>query len=210
MKAIIFSNGEFNINNNIDKFFYDKCFIVCCDGALNYLYEINITPNIIIGDLDSVNIDILNFYKEKKIKILKFPTKKDFTDTELALEYLIDNCFLDIIIFGALGKRLDHSLANIHLLFKALKHNINLSLVSNYEEVRLIDKNIVLSGKIGDVISLFPLSEEVSGIYTFGLEYPIINGTLSLGDVRGISNVFINNSIEISISSGFLLVILTF
>ncbi len=88
MKICILLNGEIKdydyINNIVTTGSYD--YIICSDGGANHAYNMNIVPNYIIGDLDSVNENIIKYYNSKGVKFKKFPTKKDETDTELCIE----------------------------------------------------------------------------------------------------------------------------
>ena len=87
MKVCIILNGEIKdykyIKNIIYKNNYD--YIICSDGGANHTYKMDIVPDYIIGDLDSVEDNILKYYKSKNVQFEKFPTKKDETDTELSI-----------------------------------------------------------------------------------------------------------------------------
>jgi thiamine pyrophosphokinase len=210
LRVVIFSNGNISNYKNINSYIHNDDFIICCDGGLRHVDNIGLNPKVIMGDLDSVDPELLKKYENNNTDIKQFPAKKDLTDTEIAIEYAINLQCEDILLFGALGGRMDHSLANINLLYYSLNRGIKTILITETEVIRLIDKSITMCGKIGDVVSLLPFSGNVTGISTKGLEYSLNNETLLLGSVRGISNVFIDDIVEITIFSGLLLVIKTF
>ena len=133
MKICIVLNGEIKDFNKtkeiIENENYDS--IICADGGANHLYKMGINPDYIIGDLDSANLDIINYYKEKKVAFEKFPSKKDETDSEICI-FLAEKLKATSIDFiGALGGRIDHTIANINLLYYVL------SLIHIYEPTRL-------------------------------------------------------------------------
>ena len=66
-----------------------NCLIICCDGGARYFQYLRIKPDVIIGDMDSIDPALLASYSTSGIKIIKYPAKKDFTDTELALDYAL-------------------------------------------------------------------------------------------------------------------------
>ena len=123
MKAIIFLNGEYSYEKRfLNEIIDEKDIIFCADGGANYTYKYNIYPNYIIGDLDSIDTIVLDFYKKEMVKIIKFDPEKNYTDFELILHeierYQRENSIIfdNIYVFGGLGKRLDMTLNNINLL----------------------------------------------------------------------------------------------
>ena len=94
--------------------------IIAVDGGANHLYRLGIMPNYILGDLDSIEDDIREYYEASDVVFKKFPTKKDETDAELAVWLVEEVGLLGIDIYAALGGRIDHELANIQLLYYIL------------------------------------------------------------------------------------------
>ena len=118
--AYIFFNGKLLGNVEYFKNFFMQNIgdIFCADGGANLCYELNLIPNEIWGDLDSINKDILNFYEKKNVIIKKFPEDKNFTDSELILNYVKDKTYDKIYCIGAFGGDIAHELTNINLMFK--------------------------------------------------------------------------------------------
>ncbi|TCW38745.1 thiamine pyrophosphokinase [Thermohydrogenium kirishiense] len=207
MKTCIISNGEFNDSDYIRKLINNCDYVICADGGANIAYKLGIVPNLIIGDLDSADKQIIDYYKKNGVIVDKYPTEKDETDTQLATLKAIELGTDEIIYIASIGSRFDHSIANLSLLLYLLKRNIKGIIASEKNEIHLIDRSLELEGKIGDIVSLIPYSTVVKGIYTDGLYYSLSGQDMSLDMPYGISNVFINNKIKIKIDSGLLLVI---
>lgn len=207
MRGIIIANGEISNNKIISQNLKTEDIIICCDGGANYAFNEGITPNYIIGDLDSASFEIIQFFESKGVKLKKFNSKKDETDMELAIDFCIDIGLKEILIFGALGTRFDHSFANVNLLVKPLLANISAKIINENNEIILINDFINLKGEIGANISLLPLSSEVFGINTYGLEYALENFDMKIGTSLGVSNVMTSENVKISIKKGYLLII---
>jgi len=211
-QCMIISNGQIKNYDLLKKIIKTVNYIICADGGAEHLFKINITPNIIIGDLDSISKKCITYYKNKKVKFITFPKNKDKSDTQLAAEYAVTLKPLQIIFTGVTGTRLDHTLSNIFLLKKILDLNIPAKIVDENNEVFLLSKKMIIKGKTGDNLSIIPLSEVVQGITLKGLEYPLTNARIEMGSSHGISNKFtknliLENTAEITIKSGLLLII---
>ena len=101
-KIIIISAGRLG-----DQTFFRKkiaeignCLIVCCDGGARHLRQSGIDPDVIIGDMESIDLAQLAVYVDQEIKIIKYPANKDFTDTELALDYALSLKPAAVYIWG--------------------------------------------------------------------------------------------------------------
>lgn len=212
MRIIIIGNGEIKDKSLISDNINNDDIIVCCDGGLNYAFEEGFMPKCIIGDFDSVSEQILNFFKNKSVHIREFPKEKDCTDMELCLEFSIELAKTinadEIIILGGLGSRFDHSLANINILVKAVKNGVKASLVNENNKIYIINKEIEITGKKGDLVSLLPLTEKVLNVKTSGLYYELDGKDLNFGVSLGVSNVMTGDKANVKIDDGYLIVIL--
>ncbi len=209
MRAVVFANGIIPKIQSIPPLISDGDFIVSADGGLRYIRALNLTPELIIGDLDSVSEEGLKFIEEKNIQILKFPVDKDQTDLELALQELVGRGFNNIVVMGALGGRIDQTLANTGLILLFADQGITVEFDDGQDHVFLIQNRHLIIGNEGDIVSLIPLCAPVTGITTDGLKYPLSNENLFPEKTRGISNEMIGNAAEIRISTGKLLCIHT-
>jgi len=207
MKVLIISNGDIKDYNFYKKLIKDADMVICADGGANHAYRMKLKPHLIVGDLDSIKEEVLEFYEKEGVRIEKYPPMKDETDTQLAMLKAIELGAREITFIGVIGERLDHSYANLSLLLYLLKRNIKGKIVNEMNEIYLINKFIEVEGKKGELLSLLPYSKEVKGIYTKGLFYGLSGQSMDLEMPYGISNVFTEDKATIEIEEGLLLVI---
>jgi len=205
MCTAIIANGEINDYTATKQKLQGVAHVVACDGGLRHAQAMGIWPDVVIGDLDSAPPAYLSACKLKGIPVHVYPTKKDDTDLALAMTYAIDKPASSIIILGALGGRVDHLVANFHVL--AMATGIPAEIWDKNTSVQLVHDKLCLQKEDYQTLSLIPLSTEVAGITTQGLAYPLCGETLRLGVVRGVSNYFTAEEAEIVIESGALLAI---
>ena len=189
-------------NNNFE-------YIIASDKGLETLYKYKMTPNYIIGDFDSIDKKILEKYVSNKDIIIKeLNPEKDYTDTHMALKLAIELKSTNITILGATGTRIDHVIANIHILKETLGKNISCKILDSKNEIQLINKKTILENdKNYKYISLIPLTTNVSGITLKGFKYPLSDASLEIGHSIGISNEQIEKNATIDIKQGILIVI---
>lgn len=209
METLIISGGDIEeefLKSFINKKKIDK--IIVADKGLEVLNRIDLKPNYIIGDFDSVNESVLNKYNENDIEIVKLNPEKDYTDTHMALKLAISLKSNQIYILGALGKRMDHAIANIHILKEALDNNLNCKIIDENNEIELITTGInVVKSSEYKYISLIPLTTEVTGITLEGFKYSLNDATLEIGHSIGVSNEILSNEAKIIIKTGILIMI---
>lgn len=210
VKTLIVSGGNveeecFNKIYQSNKFEY----IIASDKGLEILDKYNITPNYIIGDFDSIDKNILSKYiNNKEIVIRELNPEKDYTDTHMAIKLAIELNSTDVTILGAIGTRIDHTIANIHILKEPLERDIECRIVNNRNEIQLINKKTFLQiDKEYKYISLIPLTTKVEEITLRGFKYPLSNATLEVGHSIGVSNEQCDKIAEIDLKSGILIMI---
>ena len=184
--------------------------MIVCDRGLEALYQLKIIPNHVVGDFDSVSSEVLEFYKKQtQIIFHKFNAEKDNTDTDIALKLAIRLKSSKITILGALGKRMDHAIANIHILKDALEAEIPCQILDEYNRIYLINKEMTLEKEkvYGKYVSLIPLTSTVEGLTLTGFKYPLNHYTLPIGTSLGISNEIIADTASIEMKNGILIVI---
>ena len=184
--------------------------IIAGDRGLEALYQLKMIPNHVVGDFDSVSPEILEFYKKQsQIIFHTFHAEKDNTDTDIALQLAIRLKSSKITIMGALGKRMDHAIANIHILKDALEANIPCQILDEHNRIYLINTSIQLEkDKIyGKYVSLIPLTSTVEGLTLTGFKYPLHDYTLLIGTSLGISNEIVTDTAHIEMNNGILIVI---
>ncbi len=206
MKCVIIANGDLEYTSDIIKIIKNAQMIISADGGARHLRTLNILPHVMIGDFDSLNPDNYSFFKKKQIKILNFPLKKGHTDTELCVSYALENKADDITFLGVTGSRLDHTLANIFLLKKLAKLNIQARIIDKHNEIYIVTNFIELKGTPKELLSIIPVTQNVTGVTLTGFEYPLENASMQMGDTLGISNIFKESVASISIKKGALIV----
>lgn len=211
MNCLIVTGG--NIDLDLLNNYYNSnkdLLIIAVDKGLEALYKLNIMPHHIVGDLDSVNHEILKHYNNIScVNIHKYMPEKDYTDTDIALKLAINLHVSSITILGATGTRIDHMLANIHILTYTLDSQIPCYILDANNKIYLTDNSIILNKNeiYGRFISLIPLTTLVEGLTLKGFKYPLENYCLTIGKSLGISNELIEDTATISLKSGILIVI---
>ena len=133
----------------------------------------------------------------------------DETDTELALRAALERGAEEIYLLGALGGRLDHSLANLLLLALPELEGVRVTILAGRQRALAVRGQAEIRGRPGDLVSLVPIGGDAEGIWTTGLEYPLQGGTLRLGAARGISNVLTAPLATVRVERGILLAVVT-
>lgn len=172
--------------------------VYAVDGGLFHCQNMGIEPQLILGDFDSVNPELLNAYGEIPKKA--FPVDKDQTDLELAVSYALEKGFERISLFAALGKRIDHSLNNLYLLGR---HPKELIAVTEDEILFAIEGKKTLAIEKGQTLSLLPLFGDVT-VSTKGLKWELNNHKLNYRFLSQ-SNVVLSSSVEIDVKNGIVL-----
>jgi thiamine pyrophosphokinase len=204
-RIIIFANGDLPDLEKTRALLHDDDFIIAADGGTRHALALGLTPNIIIGDMDSlpVNFDISKFDDD----VILYPQDKNETDLELAIQHALTLNPEQVIILAALGGRLDQTLGNIALISNLQSSTCNLKLDDGIEEVFFCRDQVEINGRVGDLVSLIPWQGEVAGIVTTGLKWALQNETLYPHKTRGISNEMTSTSATVQIKSGLLLIV---
>ena len=188
MKALIIANGKIEDYDLLTSLVQENGFILCADGGINHLMQINAIPDLIVGDLDSVSQEGIEYIEKNNIIVEKFPVMKDETDTDLAINYLIRKKYKEITIVGGIGSRLDHTIGNIYLLRSLNKNGIKGCTINENNIIHLVEKNIRLFKKEGYYTSIIPITIDGIEISVSGFLYPLFREHIAFGSTRGISN----------------------
>jgi len=199
MKTAIIANGQIDDLEKLLPSILSNQRIIAVDAGLIYCKRANLTPDFLVGDLDSCPKEVLDAYSE--IPQTRLPRDKDETDLEVAIQEEWKRGVEIITLFGAWGKRIDHSLTNALILGR---HPGKLRIETEEETAFAICGKVELTCPIGQVISLIPLYGQAKGVYTFGLKWELKNGTLDQNFV-GISNVSLKPHVTIEVQDGLLL-----
>ncbi|MBQ4516536.1 MAG: thiamine diphosphokinase [Clostridia bacterium] len=204
MRAVIIAGGEFKNPDFYRNLINDSDNVICADGGYMSAQKMGIVPDVVIGDFDSYPQNMAQAKTEKIV----LPTEKDKTDTHECVCYAIEHGFDEIMLFGATGTRLDHTIANIHLLKIALDNNVKMKIVDEHNEVYLTDNELSLKKGEGQHVSVLPIGR-AEGISSTGLYYPMTDAVMEFGNPYGVSNEFNGDEATVSVKNGLLLVILS-
>ncbi len=190
--CVIFAAGEYNPENI---YIPENGFIIAADGGLDFLNRINVKPDLIIGDFDSLDSEPVGD------NIIKFPVRKDDTDSLLAIKKGFELGFKDFILYGFLGGSIDHTIANLQCLsFIADNGGIGFAVGKN-ETVTAV-KNTKLTLNENGRFSVFALCEEAKGVTIKGADYEVENIDISPLFPIGVGNRFKGNETTIEVKEG--------
>lgn len=214
MRAIIIASGQTGEADRAGawrKTIRDQDLIIGADGGAARALGWGLVPHLVLGDMDSLADGERARLESLGCRFVVHPRAKDETDLELALTYAAGQGAKEIVILGALGGRLDHTLANLLLLTLPDLEKLPVCIVGGDEEIRLVRSGgtVALEGKPGDLISLLPLGGDARGVTTRGLTWMLRGDTLHFGFSRGVSNEMTGTTAHVEVERGYLLVVHT-
>lgn len=198
MRCVIISGSPDTNVEEIKSLCTSEDFIVCADSGYSYAKKAGLTPNLIIGDFDSLKEE-----PPKDIEIVKLNSKKDDTDTEHCVMECIRRGYKNFLLLGSIGGRTDHTFANISTLAFLSDYDYSGVARNNGEEIRILKEGTYeMKGKKGCIFSLFPYGCESVNVTYVNAEFPLNKKTLTYNVSRGISNTFVDDVAEITINRG--------
>lgn len=208
-RMIIFANGNLNRPDLLKARLRSTDRIFCADGGTRHALALSLTPEAIIGDLDSLDPALVAQMEANGVTIHRHPARKDETDLELALRLAIEESPDEIMLLTALGGRLDQMLANILVLSRPEYASARLILVDGVYWAALLrdQQSLTITGHPGDTLSLLPLTPTVSRVTITGVEWPLTDKTLSLGSTLTLSNRLAETEARVEIGEGLVLVV---
>ncbi len=203
--ALIVAGGDW-IDARVLERIGEPKLIVAADSGLDQAYRLNLEPDIVVGDMDSVSVESLRRAKTESRDIRTFPEDKDATDLELAIDVVVDAGFSAVTVVGGAGGRLAHTLANALLL---TRHR-DIDLVWLTATTRI---NRVVAGQTssylrsdGPLLSILPLGEDAH-CRSQGLRWPLAGRPLRSGETRGVSNEITAATASLTVETGDVLVV---
>ncbi len=197
----IFAAGQYD-DAKIDIINPNTSLIIAADGGYEYLKSVKILPSLVVGDFDSLG------YIPKEVKTKLHPSEKDETDLMLAVNEGFAAGYKQFIIYGALGGRLDHTIANIQLLSFISEQGGRAVLCNNDISIAyLLNGTMHFSADYKGVISIFCIGRDAECVTISGLKYEVNDITVTAGYPLGISNEFIGKEADISVLNGGLIII---
>jgi len=177
--------------------------VIAADGGANICKALGITPDMIIGDLDSVKPSTLRYFKNAEVLHVR---RQDNTDLEKVLDELLRRGIVNVDILAATGKRLDFTLGNLSVIWNYARR-MNISFHGDSFLALPINKRLSMKARRGTTVSLLPFGP-CSRITLRGLRYPLTNASMLVGDI-GVSNVVKKSPFSISVKRGRMLLIVT-
>ncbi len=183
---IILANAPLQIGSEKVKSLLSRGNLVALDGIANVLKEWQLSPNVILGDFDSISPDTKKFFESNKVELVYAPSQ-DNTDLEKAIAFCDERKARKIEIYNALGGRTDHTLGNMSFLKKCYRKDRPIKLYSEQECLEYLeDIRLTIHGKKGDRLAVLGFSK--ARITSSGLSYDMKDYLLDLGKSESISN----------------------
>lgn len=206
MRCIIFSGANIDDYKFVASFLRSGDFVICADSGLRHAVALGITADLLIGDFDSAK----EIPDDKYSEIIVLPCEKDDTDTYAAAKEAVTHGATDVLIFGATGTRLDHTLGNVATLEYLHSMNITARVIDSYNEISVIkNETIRINKRSGLYLSLIPLDKQLCGVTMKGVKYPLFNASINRNETLTISNEITDEYAEISVLSGSALIIIS-
>jgi len=207
MNIAIVANG---INNTNKSTLAKADFVIAVDHGAHYCYQADRTPDVVIGDMDSISNELMQRLQADKVSLQQYPIEKDYTDLHLALRFAVET-YPDshIALYAVTGARDDMTLANILLLAEPAFVNSDIIIYGEQQSLQVItnDKFFKQNLKLNTTVSLIPLSHQVTVFATAGLKYPLHEEILYFANTRGLSNEVNAEDVVIEITAGILCII---
>ncbi len=212
-KALFISGGHMNVrwaSDYVENKRYQM--IIAIDGGLERAEELGIVPTHIVGDFDTVRESVLKKYLNiDNIIVKRLCPEKDATDTEVAIKMAIEEGCDAVDIIAGTGTRIDHTIANIHVLQLFLEKEIEAVIVNENNRIRLINRNYSMerTQAFGKYVSFLPFTDVVEGFGLSGFKYPVKDITVNKSNWMslGVSNEIVDEKCLIEVKKGILIMI---
>ena len=206
-RFVIFANGDLPDPEKAKKLIKSNEVLIAADAGARHILELGLMPAKAIGDFDSISPDDLTSMRSFGVEMIPYPSDKDKTDLDLAVDLALVEGSVSILVLAAFGGRLDMTLSNINLLLRPDLKDIVIRLDDGLQEVFLIKSFAEIKGNQGDQVSLIPLGNNAEGVSTQGLRWPLHHETMEPYSSRGISNEMLGSHAEVTLQEGSLLCI---
>ncbi len=184
-------------------------FVIAADSGLHWAERLDLDVDLLVGDLDSADPEIVDRWERRGATIERHPEVKDLTDLELALDRALAHGARRLVVVGGYGgdDRLDHFTANLGLLASPVYASLDLVAYMGPATVTVVRRQVRMYGRPGELVSLVPFHGPVTGVTTTGLLYPLSRAELAPGSTRGVSNEFVEPVATVTVAQGVLLAV---
>ncbi len=204
MKAVLFLAGKAPSEKLIRSCCAGADFIVCADDGIEPCLKAGFSPDIAVGDMDSVSGEVIKAFEYGGGTVQRLPVAKCDTDGYAALRHVFKKQVAELTILGGQGGRFDHALGNVYLLVAAEKAGISARMLEDWGEIRVTNGQRTFHGQVGDLLSLLPLGDACVA-QSSGLAYPLENLRLTIDYPLGLSNVFTQTAPHIEVTEGWII-----
>ncbi len=213
--AVVVGGGD--VSTSLLEHIKRASLIVAADSGAEFLLTHGVRVDVLLGDFDSCDPGVVRRVAASGCRVVRLPVKKDVTDTEAALELVLAEGYSAATMVGATGgRRTDHGIANFFLVERFARRGLDVILMGPSSVICHVSGpgyagigERKLTGSPGDWVSLFPITATVGGVTTAGLEYPLKDAVLERGATLGVSNRMLGTEAHVSVSDGFLMIVLT-
>lgn len=202
MQTCILTGGILGDISRVSARLPEMDYVVCADDGLSHAGALGLTPDRVVGDFDSADPELLARYRDGRTVFEEYPARKDQTDTQIAADTLLAMEASAIWIVAGAGTRLDHSYANLMLLFRIAEKGADAYLINQYNLITPILDETEIHGESGQIVSFLPFGGEAVVDTAVGLSYPLDGLRLSLTDPIGVSNVMTDANAHVRLKKG--------
>jgi len=200
MRAVIICGGEIKDYEYTKKQIRDSDMVICADSGYDHAVRMRLYVSVVVGDFDSVES------VPDDVETIKYPPRKNLTDSEIAIKHARGMGFKDFMMVGATGARMDHTLTNILMLKSFMERGETCVIIDEHNKIMMTESKLDIFEPPGATISLIPLTD-CAGVTTTNLEYPLVDADMFVGKGLGVSNKSTDAHSVVSIKSGTLLVV---
>lgn len=201
MRTTIITGGSMTDYAYIRQFIKPDDFIIAVDSGYRHAERLGVVPRVLLGDFDSIG------ELPQGIETHRVPEKKDFSDTDFAVDWAMAQGMCDFLILGAIGTRMDHTLTTILLLDRLLAAGARGQIIDEHNHIWITETELEVAGDPGGILSLVPITV-CEGVTTHNLVYPLVDATLQIGHGWSVSNVISESPVKVSLTAGKMLVLL--
>ena len=201
-RCVIIGGAEIKNYNRIKSKLKENDYFIFCDSGLKHQQQLNVQPNLIIGDFDSIK------KPKTDIETIVLPTVKDDTDTFYAVKEALKRGFNEYLLIGVTGNRLDHTLGNLSALLYLYNQGKDAKIIDDYSVMQIVDNNPVIIEK-AKYFSLLNISGIATGVNIENAKYPLNDATVKSEYSYCVSNELIQNKqAKIYVKNGQMLLII--
>lgn len=206
-RCVIVAAGEIRDYARAGAFLREGDFFVFCDGGLAHADGLGVKPDVVVGDFDSCDADVLAKWQDK-CEIIRLPREKDDTDTLFAVKLALERGCSDFLLLGTMGGRFDHALGNISILLYLDGLGKTAVLVDDFSTMHIAGAKPFYINDDCSYFSVLTVAGDVSGVNIRNAKYPLENASLSSDFQLGISNEVLPGKVaEVSVKHGRVLVV---